>query len=472
MTTRRTSRSQSWCLAIALVSILAGLLPAPALGFFAKAKSFPTELKGYSMAVGDLNGDGNSDLAVASVGVAVLLGNGNGGFGKPRLTGPGTPSSGVAIGDLNGDGNPDLAVTHPGSPPELGSGGVSVLLGNGNGGFGKPQLFDTGALFARAIGIGDFNGDGKPDLVFIRGSAFGKPEAVSVLPGNGDGSFGPATEYSAGFEALSLAIGDLNADSKPDLAIDSPEYTGGGVHVLLGNGDGSFGREYSYGIGGDAISLAIGDLNGDRKPDLAVANFSSNAASVLLGNGDGSFGPAQNFAAGDGPNSVAIGKLNGDAFPDLAVTNQSAGNVSVLLGNGAGSFGKPKDFAVGAEPGSIAIGDLNGDPRPDLVVGTAAQRSVSVLLNGRSSAALSFSYQRSGHRFTGRLKSIDPVCANHRSVVVLRRRKGPDQMVVGAKTTRKGSYSIRRNARRGTYYARVRSWSACRAKNSKVIALR
>jgi hypothetical protein len=197
------------------------------VGFFGKAKSYATELRVYSMAVGDLNGDGNPDLAVASVGVAVLLGNGNGGFGKPRLIGPGTPSSAVAIGDLNGDGNPDLAVTHPGSPPELGSGGVSVLLGNGNGGFGKPQLFDAGALFARAIGIGDFNGDGKPDLVFIRGSAFGKPEAVSVLLGNGDGSFGPATEYSAGFEALSLAIGDLNGDGKPDLAVDSPEFTGG-----------------------------------------------------------------------------------------------------------------------------------------------------------------------------------------------------------------------------------------------------
>jgi hypothetical protein len=459
-------------LAIALVSIAAGLLPAPALGFFGKAKSFATELRAYSMAVGDLNGDGNPDLAVANVGVAVLLGNGNGGFGKPRLIGPGTPSSAVAIGDLNGDGNPDLAVTQPGSPAEFGSGGVSVLLGNGNGGFGKPQLFDAGALFARAIGIGDFNGDGKPDLVFIRGSAFGKPEAVSVLLGNGDGSFGPATEYSAGFEALSLAIGDLNGDGKPDLAIDSPEYTGGGVHVLLGNGDGSFGRENSYGIGGDALSVAIGKLNGDRKPDLAVANFSSNAVSVLLGNGDGSFGPAQNFAAGDGPNWVAIGKLNGDAYPDLALTNQGAGSVSVLLGNGAGSFGRPKDFAVGAEPGSIAIGDLNGDPRPDLVVGKGAQRSVSVLLNGRSSAALSLTYQRRGHRFSGRLRSIDPVCANHRWVVVRRRRKGPDRKVGGAKTSRRGTYSVRRNARRGTYYARVSSWSACRAENSKVITFR
>jgi hypothetical protein len=182
--------------------------------------------------------------------------------------------------------------------------------------------------------------------------------------------------------------------------------------------------------------------------------------------------PAKNFAAGDGPNSVVIGKLNGDAFPDLAVTNQSAGNVSVLLGNGAGSFGRPKDFAVGAEPGSIATGDFNGDSRPDLVVGNGAQRSVSVLLNGRSSAALSLSYQRRRHRFSGRLRSIDPVCANHRWVVVLRRRKGPDQNVVGAKTSRRGTYSIPRNARPGIYYARVRSWSACRAMNSKVIAIR
>ncbi len=464
----RVPAGRSLLLGIALVGIVAGLLPPPALGFFGKAKSYATELRAYSMALGDLNGDGNPDLAVASAGVAVLLGNGNGGFGKSRLIGPGAPSSAVAIGDLNGDGNPDLAVTHPGVVPELGPGGVSVLLGNGKGGFGKPQSFAAGTP-AGGVVIGDLNGDGKPDLVFTHGSAFGKPEAVSVLLGNGDGSFGPATDYAAGSEPTSIAIGDLNGDGKLDLAVDSPESTGGAVTVLLGNGDGSFGPGTGYGIGGGAASLTIGDLNGDGKPDLAVANYDSKAVSVLFGNGDGSFGAAQNFAAGAGSDSVAIGKLNGDAFPDLAVTNQGASNVSVLLGNGSGGFGRPKLFAVGALAGSLVIDDLNGDSRPDLVVGDG--RSVSVLLNGRSSAALFLSHEKGSHRFSGRLRSIDPVCANHRWVVVLRRRKGPDRRVGGAKTSRSGSYSIRVKARRGAYYAHVSPSPACRTASSKVIAI-
>jgi hypothetical protein len=462
---RQAPAGRSLLPALALLGIAAVLLPAPALGFFGKAKSFPTELRAYSMAVGDLNGDRKPDVAVASAGVAVLFGNGKGGFGKPRLIGPGTPSSAVAIGDFNGDGNPDLAVTHPGVVPVQGPGGVSVLLGNGKGEFGKPQLFAAGTP-AGGIAIGDLNGDGKPDLVFTHGSAFGKPEAVSVLLGNGDGTFGPASEYLAGFEPGSVVIGDLNGDAFPDLVVDSPEPSGGALMVLLGNGDGSFGPAKNY---GGANSVAIGDLNGDGKPDLATANFSSNAVSVLIGNGDGSFGPPQNFATGEGPHSVVIGTLNGDAFPDLAVTNQR--EVSVLLGNGAGFFGRPKDFAVDAEPGPIATADFNGDSRPDLVVASGARRSVSVLLNGRSSAALSLSYQSRKHRFSGRLRSIDPVCANHQQVVVLRRRKGPDQKVGGAMTSRTGTYSIRRSAGGGTYYANARSSSACRAASSKAITV-
>lgn len=469
---RFTERSagRSLLLAIALLSMAAGLLPAPALGFFGKPKSFATALDVGSMTAGDLNGDGNPDLAVASFrnGVSVLLGNGDGGFGKPKLIGPGTPSSAIAIADLNGDGNPDLAVTHPGVVPELGPGGVSVLLGNGSGGFGKPQSFAAGTP-AGGLAIGDLNGDGKPDLVFTRGSAFGKPEGVCVLLGNGDGTFGPATEYRAGFEPTSVAIADLNGDGIPDLVVDSPEPGGGPVTVLLGNGDGTFGPEKSLGIGGATISIAIGDLNGDGIPDIAAANFISESVAVLFGNGDGSFAPVKNFAAGTGSNAVAIGKLNGDGFPDLAVTNQKTDSVSVLLGNGSGEFGKPKRFAAGPAAGSLVIADLNGDSRPDLVVGNG--RSVSVLLNGRSSAALSLSYRTKSHRFSGGLSSIDPVCANHRWVVVLRRRKGPDQKVGRAMTSSTGTYSIRRDASGGTYYAHARSSSACRAESSKSITV-
>lgn len=233
---------------------------------------------------------------------------------------------------------------------------------------------------------------------------------------------------------------------------------------------GFFGKAKSFATELRAYSMAVGDLNGDGIPDIAAANFISKSVAVLFGNGDGSFGPVQNFAAGAGSNAVAIGKLNGDGLPDLAVTNQETGSVSVLLGNGSGGFGKPKRFAAGPAAGPLVIDDLNGDSRPDLVVDNG--RSVSVLLNGRSSAALSLSYQSRRHRFSGALRSIDPVCANHRLVVVLRRRKGPDQKVGEAVTSRKGTYSIRRNASGGAYYAHAGSWSACRAESSKTITLR
>jgi hypothetical protein len=129
--------------------------------------------------------------------------------------------------------------------------------------------------------------------------------------------------------------------------------------------------------------VAIGDLDGDGTPDLAVANFFSNSVSVLLGNGDGTFQPRQNFATGVGPESVAIGDLDGDGTPDLATANSnfSASSVSVLLGNGDGTFQTRQDFATGLRPASVAIGDLDGDGTPDLAVANSNSNSVSVLLN-------------------------------------------------------------------------------------------
>lgn len=212
-------------------------------------------------------------------------------------------------------------------------------------------------------------------------------------------------------------------------------------------------------------------IHSQGKP-LFVALCVSVALAAFAVQALGFFSKPRHFAVGTRPASVAIGDLNGDGKRDLAVANSGSNNVSVLLGNGNGGFGKPKRFAAGPAAGSLVIDDLNGDLRPDLVVAGGGQRSVSVLLNERSSAALSLSYQSRRHRFSGALRSIDPVCANHRWVVVLRRRKGPDQKVGGAMTSRRGAYSIRRNAGGGTYYAHARSRSACRAESSKSIALR
>jgi hypothetical protein len=203
---------------------------------------------------------------------------------------------------------------------------------------------------------------------------------ISVLLGNGDGTFGPRTGFGTGFGPVSLAIGDLNGDGKPDLAVTNGGGSFNTVSVLLGNGNGTFGLKTDFGTGAGPRGVAIGDLNGDGKPDLAVANLSSNTVSVLLGNGNGTFAPKSDFGTGSEPQSVVIGDLNVDGKPDLAVSASQSSAVSVLLGSGNGAFAPKTDFGIWPVAGAVAIGDLNGDGKPDMAV-TSGSNTVSVLLN-------------------------------------------------------------------------------------------
>jgi hypothetical protein len=226
------------------------------------------------------------------------------------------------------------------------------------------------------VAVGDFNGDGKLDLAVANASS----NNVSVLLGNGTGGFGAATNYAVGAPPHSVAVGDFNGDGTLDLAVGNNGSNN--VSVLLGNGTGGFGTATNYAAGSSPHSVAVGDFNGDGKPDLAVANQNSNNVSVLLGNGNGTFGPAINYAVVTTPESVAVGDFNGDGKPDLAVANGGSGvSVSVLLGNGDGTFGAATDYAVGTRPVSVAVGDFNGDGGPDLAVANFYSNNVSVLLN-------------------------------------------------------------------------------------------
>jgi hypothetical protein len=305
-------------------------------GTFGSASSFfiGTGLASFFLTTADFNRDGQPDLVVAyenGTAIGVLLGNTN-----PTVTNPfqplqdygnlGNPIS-IAVSDFNNDGNPDLAVVN-----ETGN-SVSILLGSSTGTFAAQVPYKVGNSSDPApnsVAAGDFNGDGNIDLAVVNPNE----NSFSILLGQGDGSFQPQTTYSlaqAGtpLSPYSIATYDFNGDGRLDLAITN--YFGNNVSVLLGNGDGTFQAAMNYGVGMTPYSVAVGDINGDNRADVVVANYGSNNISVLLGNGDGTFLPAQNFTVGSNPTSVTIKDLNGDGKLDLVVPNSGSSNVSVLL---------------------------------------------------------------------------------------------------------------------------------------------
>jgi hypothetical protein len=321
-----------------------------------------------SVVVNDFNGDGYQDLAILTshTGLVIFLGNGSGGF-TPAAGGPysvGSNPNGIVAADFNGDGIPDLAIT------SSGNNNMTVLLGNGDGTFtaasGSP--FGVGS-YPQGLAVGDFNGDGIADLAIAASSSY----QVTVLLGNGTGGFTAASGSPIAVNyPTAVAVADFNGDGIADIAV--AEGQDNVVAVFLGNGQGGFTSAGSpTPVGNVPWAMVTADFNGDGKADLAVINYEGSNVTVLLGNGTGGFAQSTGspFEVGPYPFTIASGDFNGDGHPDLAVSITGNNGVAILLGNGSGGFTSPAYSPLQPLVGgyAVAVGQFNGDGHTDLAVG-------------------------------------------------------------------------------------------------------
>lgn len=343
--------------------------------------------------MGDFNADGKADLAVVDSGakkVTILLGRGDGRFAAGRSVPTGADPQGVAVGDLNHDGHLDLAVA------DRDSSDVTVLLGDGKGGFVPTALLSTNIPSDFTYGdpgpvaIGDYNGDGNPDIAVNTIGPGGRGE-VETYAGSGNGMFADAVLVTLKDEgvgsAASMSVSDLNEDGRPDLVLLNGYSDQDRVQTLIGGAGGAFSDGPSARVGGGPNQLVVADFNADGHKDIAVTNHDDGTVTILLGDGHGALTPGPAVRAGGTPEGIVAGDFNGDGHQDLAVVNRDPSTVTILLGDGRGGFAATPPRATGSGPEHLVAGRFDADRIDDLAVENFNDQSLTVLVSSAPSNA-------------------------------------------------------------------------------------
>jgi len=269
--------------------------------------------------------------------------------------------------DVNQDGITDLVTTN------IGSDSLSVLLGNGDGTF-HDQIQLHVCREPRSMAVGLFNRDQYPDVVL----ACSGSDEIAVLFGRADGKLDEGPQYPVHRTPVAVTSDDLNGDHVPDLVV---ALRNDKIKVFLGTGTGEFQHGAQYEYGDTPTSVALADLNRDGKVDLAVTNGGpmSNAVSIWTGNGDGTFGGPTDYRTGKRPLGVSFADFNDDRVRDMLVINGERDSFTTFLGNGDATFQPGRDFGANAGPNFGLTRDFNGDRRPDVAIVNLQSSDLSIL---------------------------------------------------------------------------------------------
>lgn len=345
--------------------------------------SFPVGNGPWQIVAGHFNGDALPDVATANFNdstVSILLGADGGGFSPATHIPVGSGPGSLATGDFNQDGIADIVTANANGWSVAGT--LTVLLGNGNGTFALKTNLTVGRG-PRGVVVADFNNDGNADLATAISGGWFETNKVEVVYGKGDGTFNAPVSFTVGTAPSWIAAADFNHDNLPDLVVVNagPGSSGTTASVLLNTVEGPFALAMTIPAGTYPGHVAVADFDRDTHPDFAVANRASGNVSLHRGRGDGTFLAASYVSVPAGVGQLAIGDFNADNNPDLAVLggNYDSGAVTVLPGTGSGTFGALVAFNIGAALQALAAGDFNTDTKPDLLVAGGYDNTVLLM---------------------------------------------------------------------------------------------